>query len=344
VSGTRAPSLSVVLLARDQAWNVDRLVGSVLAAADGLAPEVVLVDSASGDGSAEVAARHPIGVVRIAAGDGVHLTPAAGREAGARHTTGDLVLFMDGDMELQPGWLGPALAALRGDPSIAAVTGEVVDLPPDAPPPAPRPAGGPPPRARDVASAGGAALYRREALRAAGGFDPWLHAEEEPDLCRRLRRRGGRVVLIETTMALHRTVPETTAASLMARRRRRLHLGGGQIARRSRGRELPALLRDRPFIATSMVLGVALAAGAAGAAAARRASPLAPGGAMLAALAVRDSLRVGPRGAAHAMLRRAVGFEGFVRGLVAQHGPPAAYPVRVTDVRPAPRIAEPAGP
>ena len=217
MSGSPRPSLSVVLLARDQAWNVDRLVGSVLAATDGLPREVVLVDSASADGTAELAERHPVGVLRIAAGYGARLTPAAGRAAGVRHTTGDLVLFLDGDMELQPGWLVPALAALSADASVVAVTGEVIDLPPGAP--APRPPAEAPPGARDVARAGGAALYRREALLAAGGFDPWLHAEEEPDLC----RRG-------------------------------LLLGSGQIARRSRGRELPGMLRDRPFIATEVAM------------------------------------------------------------------------------------------
>ncbi len=343
MSGPR-PSLSVVLVARDQAWNVDRLVGSVLAATDGMPREVLLVDSASGDGTAEVAERHPVGVLRIAVGYGARLTPAAGREAGVRHTTGDLVLFLDGDMELQPGWLAPALDVLRADASVAAVTGEVVDLPPGAPSPAPRTPAGTASGARDVARAGGAGLYRREALLAAGGFDPWLHAEEEPDLCRRIRRRGGRVVLIETPVALHRTVPEATVAGLLARRRRRLHLGSGQIARRSRGRDLPGMLRDRPFIATSVALGAALVAGAAGAVAVGRPWPLAPGGVLLAALAVRDGLRDGPRGAAHAMVRRAVSFEGFVKGLTAQHGPPAAYPVRVTGVRNAPRVPEAAGP
>ena len=97
--------LSVVLISKNQEWNIARLVESVLRETDALpSREIVLVDSASTDRTTEIAARYPIAVLKLCPEQ--RLTAAAGRYVGYKRTTGDLVLFLDGDMELVRGVVG----------------------------------------------------------------------------------------------------------------------------------------------------------------------------------------------------------------------------------------------
>jgi glycosyltransferase involved in cell wall biosynthesis len=337
------PSLSIVLIACNQAWNVPRLIRSALEASRFVpARQVVLVDSASTDATAALAARHPIGVIRIH-GDGAPLTPAAGRYVGTTHTSGELILFLDGDMELVPGWLEAAFAALREDPSAAAVTGELIDRTPEEDGPPPAATEGRRATATPVAHAGGAALYRRAVLEEVGTFDPWLHAEEEPELCLRIRRRGHRVIRLDLPIAVHRTLPEHTLVSLLARRRRRLHLGSGQIARRLAGTSaLGRYLYERSFIAVSLAAILPGALALAHAAATGRRGALRAWGAVLALLAARDLARSRrPEEVIFSLARRVVIVEGFVRGAVARSGPPDAFPMRVEVVADVPPPAEP---
>jgi glycosyltransferase involved in cell wall biosynthesis len=88
--------LSVVLISKNQEWNIARLVESVLKETDRLpAREIVLVDSASTDRTIEIAAQYPISVLRLCPKQ--RLTAAAGRYVGTKQTRGGLVLFLDGD-------------------------------------------------------------------------------------------------------------------------------------------------------------------------------------------------------------------------------------------------------
>src|SRR5439155_26492731 len=76
-------TLSVVLIARNQARNLDRLVQSVLREAPGA--ETVLVDSRSTDETVERALEYPIRVLRLR--EGSALSPAAGRYVGFHATS-----------------------------------------------------------------------------------------------------------------------------------------------------------------------------------------------------------------------------------------------------------------
>ena len=96
---------SAVVITRNQAWNVDRLLGSVLR--EPSIREVVLVDSASTDKTIESALRFPVRVIQLRPDQ--RLSAAAGRHVGLMHTTGAQVLFLDGDTELHPGWLERAI-------------------------------------------------------------------------------------------------------------------------------------------------------------------------------------------------------------------------------------------
>lgn len=312
------PALAVVAITRNQAFNVERLIDSVLAGARGFSTEIVVVDSASTDDTARIAASRPVTVLRIRGDE--FLSPAAGRVVGLRHTTAEHVLFLDGDMVLVPGWLEQAIALLGGEPSIAVVGGEIVDVDrrglDDLP--AAAPAGW-----HDVRHTGGAALHRRAVLDAVGPFNPYLRSDEEPELCIRIRQAGHRVVVIECPAVLHLGDPPDAMGTILARRRRGLYLGAGQAIRHNLGTPVLArYLRERGF---GIVPGLGLAMGAL-AAASRRTGVLALWSLVVAGTISGDLVRRGsPQATARSLLLRLCILEGTVRGVLAPVRDPRAY-------------------
>lgn len=194
------PLISVVVIGRNEGLRLKCCLESVRKMDNpGGAVELIYVDSASTDGSPELA--ESLGAQSIV----VHPrfpTAALGRNAGWRKATGRFVLFLDGDTVLDPAFVRDALAKFE-DPEVAIVWGHRRELHPEAslfnrvldldwiyaP--------------GDTEFCGGDALMRRDALEAAGGFDETLIAGEEPELCRRLRADGYRIVHIDHAMTGH---------------------------------------------------------------------------------------------------------------------------------------------
>jgi serine O-acetyltransferase len=110
---------------------------------------------------------------------------------------------VDGDSELEPGWLQHAVEQLDSQPSLAALSGRIhekflgasiynqlAD------------------REWDVAtgqteSCAGICAIRVEAFEKTGGFDAGVAAGEEPELCQRIRQAGYIVMRIAFPMAIH---------------------------------------------------------------------------------------------------------------------------------------------
>jgi GT2 family glycosyltransferase len=335
--------LSVVIITKNQLWNVDRLVGSVLREiADVPAAEVLLVDSGSEDGTPERAAQHPIGVLCLLPDQ--PLTAALGRYVGGRETTGELVLFLDGDMELCPGWLDRALRTMDERTDVAAVAGTVVDVPVDTPgttghwPDDVVAAWRRDPVPREITNTGGAALHRRSVLEATGSFHPFLRSEEEPELCLRIRDAGYRVLHLDTPVALHYSTPARTVGTLLARRRRRLYEGMGQVMRHHVGTPLGrTYLRERGY---GLVpgLGVLVGAGAlATGIGARRWWPFALWATALSStVGIHAARRRSVGDAMFSLMQRACIVEGTVRGFVTEPVVPEAHPARFEVVQPIP--------
>ena len=102
--GERA--ISVVIPVRDGAATLARCLGAALASRYGRF-EVVVVDDGSRDGTAEIAGRFPVKLVRLARHAGV----SRARNAGAAAATGELLLFIDADCLLREDALAVANAA-----------------------------------------------------------------------------------------------------------------------------------------------------------------------------------------------------------------------------------------
>lgn len=319
----KAPITSAVIITRNQASNIARLIQSVLD--EQSVDEVLLVDSASEDDTVEQAKSFPIRVVEILDAD--RLTPAAGRKVGLDLTSGTFVLFLDGDMQLLRGWSRQAVDVFASSVKVAAVTGGVINIFGDDPPPELAE-----PRGRGTVTelrcrqTGGMAMYRREALDSVGGFHPYLHSDEEPELCLRLQHAGFRFVKIDVPAALHFT-REPTLKSLFARRRRKLYLGQGQIIRiLLRDPTLFAYLRERgyalvPALVVASGVGVAVGAIALG-----DARPLAVWVAVLLVAVATYTLRKrsGSR-TLYSLLHRLFILEGAVRGFVIGAGDPRMF-------------------
>jgi len=196
----RAGTISVVVIGRNEGARLARCLESVGRARwPALRPEVIYVDSASTDGSVGIAAG--MGARCLVLEDGSPCAAKA-RNLGWRAAQGEFILFLDGDTQLEPGFVAEALEAMRR-PELCAVWGHrresdpgqslytrVLDLDwvyPVGP----------------SLYFGGDVLVRRAALEAAGGFDPALKAGEEPELCARLRKAGWAIEHIDAPMTTH---------------------------------------------------------------------------------------------------------------------------------------------
>jgi GT2 family glycosyltransferase len=115
------PTVAVVVLCHNNADIVPSCVESLVANRGRLAYEIAIVDNASSDGSWEWLEE------RARRGDIVALRNerngcSSGRNLGVRATRGEIVVFLDSDQRaLHPGWLDPALDALRGHAEIGAI-------------------------------------------------------------------------------------------------------------------------------------------------------------------------------------------------------------------------------
>lgn len=166
----------------------------------------VYVDSGSTDGSQVLATQLEAETVEL--DTETPFTAARARNAGLKHLLekmegAEYVQFVDGDCELEEGWITLAANALSSDPRVAIVVGRLAEMAPhkniyhrlaamewDAP-------------LGIVQNCGGIAFVRVSALRQIGGFDEKIIAAEDDELCIRLRLNGWTIIRVSPQMAKH---------------------------------------------------------------------------------------------------------------------------------------------
>ena len=196
------PRTGVVAIGRNEGERLERCLLSL----QGCGLPIVYVDSASTDGSCDVAAR--LGAAIVPLDLSRSFTAARARAEGfaaleSSHPGIEAVLFVDGDCEVERGFVAVAETFLSEHPDFAVVCGRrrerfanasryngLIDREWDTP-------------VGEATACGGDALIRSSAYRGVGGFDPRILAGEEPELCARLRRNGWRIMRIDAPMTIH---------------------------------------------------------------------------------------------------------------------------------------------
>lgn len=171
------------------AWNEAAVLPATLAALRRavqelvLSAEILVVDDASTDATAEIAAASGARVERVELRQ-----IAAVRNAGARAARGTLLVFVDADTIVPPATLRAAVAAME---SGAAGGGANVRLDEPAPWAIRLPLWLFMTTYRLLGHAAGCFVFcRREAFEAIGGFDERFYASEEIGVSKALRRQG----------------------------------------------------------------------------------------------------------------------------------------------------------
>ncbi len=198
--------LSIIVPVRDHATELECCLWAIGDSARGRREvEVLVVDAGSRDGSAEVARRAGVTVVRAGG-----VTAAGARNAGARAAAGELLAFVDADIVICADWIDVALTVFE-DPWLAAA-GTRPFAPPD---------GNWVQRAVDLMRShpesrrpvrwlgAGNWVLRRRAFEQAGGFDSALETCEDVDLSLRLRRGGFRLIDEPGLACVHLGDPRT---------------------------------------------------------------------------------------------------------------------------------------
>jgi glycosyltransferase involved in cell wall biosynthesis len=112
------PLVTVVIPGYNQAHTIDLCVRS---AREQTCPgiEIIVVDDASTDDTAAIAAASGATVLRLPGNRG----PSAARNLGAAQARGEILFFLDADVALAPGSVAAAVAALRLSPRLGAICG-----------------------------------------------------------------------------------------------------------------------------------------------------------------------------------------------------------------------------
>ena len=194
--------LSVIIPCKNEAKNIEGCLASLMPELSKIScSEVLLVDSRSTDKSVEIAKQFPIRIIQLK--ENWDISPGAARYIGCLQTSGKYRFFIDADMRLVPGFLEKGIDFLEHDQQAAGVAGWGTEYYHE---------GGklenmykrPKHKAR-VELLAGAALFNSAALEKAGYFNPFLKAEEEHELARRLLKANYKLFSLPIAMIDHYT-------------------------------------------------------------------------------------------------------------------------------------------
>jgi GT2 family glycosyltransferase len=120
-----ASGVSIVLVSYNSAAYLERSLRA-LALEDQDGVEIIVVDNASPDGSADQIERAfpHVRVIRNESNSGF----GHACNVGARHASGEYLVFLNPDTVVEPGWLDPLIATLERDANVGLATSRIVLL------------------------------------------------------------------------------------------------------------------------------------------------------------------------------------------------------------------------
>lgn len=219
--------ISVIVIGRNEGSKLDACMESISSSLNLLKHEIIYVDSRSGDDSIARAKAHGARCYLLS---DQQTTAGLGRFVGAKEAQGEYLLFLDGDMQLKPGFCEKAMMTLaaRDAQGISGIREDIYM------------------KNGEIAGKnenyfgcthervcpefGGAVFLKAEALQKAGGWSPDTIACEEAELHARLRAAGCQVIEIPVPMIRH-TDDVRDDRGLMGTIFSRRRLGEGQALR-----------------------------------------------------------------------------------------------------------------
>jgi GT2 family glycosyltransferase len=247
-----ALTASIIVPTRDRAGYLDVALASIAPQAAAAGAELLVVDDGPGAATRAVAERHGARYVAHDASRGLN----AARNTGIDAAGGELLVFVDDDVAVRPGWLAALLDAdHRAEPDVGVLSGPIHARFEDhrlrscgreAPPITTQDHG---PEDRDVAHAWGANMaVRRSAIERAGRFDETreLYGDEQ-EWQDRVRAAGGRIRYVAAAALDHRRAGDDARLRTLAA----AAYGRGRASRRFdrfKGRA-PSLARELRVLA-----------------------------------------------------------------------------------------------
>lgn len=225
------PAASVVIPTVGRPEYLDVTLASVMPQALAAHAEVIVVNDGADAGAQRTAAAHGARIVSLPTRAGVN----GARNAGIRAARGELVILLDDDVEVDPGWLEAMLRGARDNPEHEVLGGPIRGRLEGGP----RSCGREPPPIstydqgpgdRDVTYVfGGNTAFRRTVFERIGYFRDELSGRgDEEEWVLRYTGSGGRIRYLAEAAIDHRRAPEDARLSALTR----AAYGQGREARR----------------------------------------------------------------------------------------------------------------
>ena len=218
-------SVTAVITTYNEEERIENCIKSIIDVFSkaGLSYEIVMVDSSSEDRTISKSDKYPIKIISLKG----QRSPSLGQHVGFLNSKGDVIFFIDGDMELiiDPSEVCPLLEKLND--KVAGLQGYFIDYQTD----------GTKNNLHKVSEESkvsflpGSAFYSRAAL-VEENFNPFLSSNEERDLGYRLKDAGFSLLRVPIAMVNHHRKKSTSGFSeLLRRHRNNLFRGSGQVFR-----------------------------------------------------------------------------------------------------------------
>lgn len=230
------PFISVSIKTLNEAECIEKTIDSIRGQLADYPHKIIVADSLSTDNTQQLASNKGVMVVSLTEpGD---RSCGVGHQLGYLYSEGEYILLMDGDMELEPGFIDHAVAFLQDNPTYAGVAGTVE---------------------MDEASnyeftsrkqriskiyplgdndhLGGGGLYRRSAIADVGYLtNRSLHAYEEAELGMRLLTAGYKLHRLDVPYFRHTSHALPTLKMLWFRWKSGFHQAPGELLRSAWGK------------------------------------------------------------------------------------------------------------